>query len=43
VLERLLDERHIARPGTPGVDPCKNRPELLVASGGNEPGRSASP
>lgn len=24
VLERLLDERHIARPGTPGVDPCKN-------------------
>jgi len=22
VLERLLDERHIARPGTPGVDPC---------------------
>lgn len=24
VLERLLDERHIARPGTPGVDPCKS-------------------
>jgi glycerophosphoryl diester phosphodiesterase len=23
VLERLLDERHIARPGTPGVDPCE--------------------
>lgn len=22
VLERLLDERHIARPGTPGIDPC---------------------
>ena len=26
VLERLLDERHIARPGTPGVDPCGRRP-----------------
>jgi glycerophosphoryl diester phosphodiesterase len=24
VLERLLDERHIARPGTRGVDPCKS-------------------
>jgi glycerophosphoryl diester phosphodiesterase len=22
VMERMLDERHIARPGTPGVDPC---------------------
>jgi len=22
VLERILDERNIARPGTPGVDPC---------------------
>jgi glycerophosphoryl diester phosphodiesterase len=22
LLERILDERHIARPGTPGVDPC---------------------
>lgn len=24
VLERLLDDRHIARPGTRGVDPCKS-------------------
>jgi glycerophosphoryl diester phosphodiesterase len=24
VLERLLDKRHIARPGTRGVDPCKH-------------------
>jgi glycerophosphoryl diester phosphodiesterase len=22
LLERILNERHIARPGTPGVDPC---------------------
>ncbi len=22
LLERILDQRHIARPGTPGVDPC---------------------
>jgi len=24
VLENLLDQRHIARPGTPGIDPCKH-------------------
>jgi hypothetical protein len=24
LLEEILDERHIARPGTPGVDPCGN-------------------
>jgi hypothetical protein len=22
MLEQLLDERNIARPGTPGIDPC---------------------
>jgi glycerophosphoryl diester phosphodiesterase len=22
LLERILDQRHIARPGTPGIDPC---------------------
>lgn len=24
LLERILDERHIARPGTPGIDPCSS-------------------
>jgi glycerophosphoryl diester phosphodiesterase len=22
LLERILDQRHIARPGSPGIDPC---------------------